>query len=337
MGRGYSMECNRLPKLIESKITKSNKLIEAGFNLTLLEQRLVLKLATTITRDDDDFKDYPFNIIELIQEFGMDKTSGYRDLITALKGLQSKVLTIREADGPLYANFISSTKEKSAAGTLTLCFDPKLKPYLLKLTDKFTIYKVKDILGLRSRYSHRLYELLKQHMWKIEKYRQSLVPLEDLRFYLGVPETKLYADIKRHIVFSQKELKEKSDISFTFEEIKKGRKVESILFKMKNNEISSHSFDSFNSIEDSSTDMASLQNQIWLWTKKWEESTGKQMNIFDRVPSENNKTIKYLNSVICRLSEATVRKLWNEELLKSNPNPINFLVDRLPKELHKII
>lgn len=289
-----------------------------------------------ITKVDVDFKEYIINTGDLIKELGISKSSGYRELNKALLGLQSKVFTIPKEDGPLRVSFLSSSEDELSKGVTKLCFDPKLKPYLLQLTDNFTTYEIKNVLGFTSQYSYRLYEVLRQHLWKKkikDPYIEIPITLVNFKYYLHIEENKLYGHIKRHIIFSQKELKDNSDIHFTFKEIKKGREVDSLLFKIyENTPAFPHE-----PIEDSSTDLTSLPNQIWSWIYQWEQSTGKRMTIFDREQSgKDNKTMSYLNLLISKLSESKVKALWNEELAKSNPNPINLLTKTFPAELFKL-
>lgn len=322
---------------LESKISKSNMLIESRFLLTIIEQRLLLKLVSCISREDPDFRWHTFKISDIIREFGMDETSGYRDLLKAKKGLHEKIIEIPKENGDmLMVSFLCASID-THDGYMKLQFAPELKPYLLQLENRFTTYKIKYVYGFKSPYSHRIYELLKQSMWKNKEQPQRRITLDDFKYYLNIPENRLYGNIKLIIKTAQKELQEKSDISFIFEELKKGKKVESVLFRMEANELSSHSDNTFNSIAASAIDVTSLPNQIWMWIKKWEDSTGKQMTIFDREPSENNKTISYLNILISKLSESKVRALWNEELAKPTPNPINLLTKRLREELYKAI
>ena len=67
------------------------------------------------------------------------------------------------------------------------------------------------------------------------------MPIIALRHFLNVSDDtyKLYADFKKKtIVVAQKELKEKTDICFEFEEIKIGRKIVEINFViLKNNNL----------------------------------------------------------------------------------------------------
>lgn len=107
-------------------------------------------------------------------------------------------------------------------------FDPLLKPFLLELSSKFTSYRLANIVKLKSTYAIRIYELLKQY----ENLKERTISLENLRYYLDAMDIyPNYANFKQRVLKpTQKELNQKTDISFDFEEIKSGRKVQKIRF-----------------------------------------------------------------------------------------------------------
>lgn len=107
-------------------------------------------------------------------------------------------------------------------------FDPLLKPFLLELSNKFTSYRLANVVKLKSTYAIRIYELLKQY----EDLKERTISLENLRYYLDAMDVyPNYANFKQRVLKpSQKELNQKTDISFEFEEIKLGRKVQKIRF-----------------------------------------------------------------------------------------------------------
>lgn len=322
-----------------TEIVKSNSFIESRYRLTVLEQKIILKMASIIEFNDADFKEYELIVSDIIKEFGMSKGSGHRDLDNATTSLLEKVLFIKKEKSLLKVNFISSAEHTDDKKIVKLCFDPKLKPYLLQVRKNFTAYTFRAVIGFQSFYTHRLYELLKQYF----SLKQRYITVEDLYFYLDFNKNTRYNDVKRHILYSKEEMLTHSDIIFDFEEVRRGRKVKGVLFKIFPNEAFIYEDISTTSITtsiptSSPTDPTSLPNQIWTWIYNWEQSTGKQMTKFDREPSgKDNKTIAWLNLLISKLSESKVRALWNEEKAKPNPNPINLLTKRLREELYKII
>ena len=84
------------------------------------------------------------------------------------------------------------------------------------------------ILKIKSFASIRMYELLKQY----ENIGKRRFELEELKTILKVEQKyKFYADFKRYIVHrAKKDLEAYADICFTFEEIKKGKKVDTLVF-----------------------------------------------------------------------------------------------------------
>jgi hypothetical protein len=129
----------------------------------------------------------------------------------------------------LRISWLSSVEYFKGTGIIELCFDPKLKPYLLQLKKRFTTYRLKEVIQLKSSFSIRIYELLKQYV----KIGERIFLLETLKASLGIGPTKysLYGDFKKRVLLvAQSEVAEKTDISFEFKEIKEGRKVVKIKF-----------------------------------------------------------------------------------------------------------
>lgn len=221
-----------------SLVVQSNSLIEASYKLTLREKRLILILTSKVEKNDEDFKKYDFSVSELAALFEIKDDSYYTQVQKITKELMSKVLIIKEDKGLLFINWLSSAKYE--VGNVSLEFSPRLKPYLLSLKKQFTSYTLKNIVQFKSVYSIRIYELLKQYVNTEQKERT--IEVEDLRNKLGITEynqqgkiikkkLKNYADLKRKVILqAQKELINKADIAFFFEEIKKGRKVVAIKF-----------------------------------------------------------------------------------------------------------
>ena len=111
--------------------------------------------------------------------------------------------------------------------------NPNLKPYLLNVSNNFTSYHLDTIVHLKSTYAIRFYELLKQYQdkngggwWKI-----TLIKLKELLKLDTNKSYERYSNLKQKVILvAQKELKEKTDIKFNFEEQKNGRKVDVITF-----------------------------------------------------------------------------------------------------------
>ena len=119
------------------------------------------------------------------------------------------------------------------AENLSCSFDSRLKPYLIGINNRFSKGSLSSLLPMRSKYSKELYMLL-----AYEAYRGFFdVEVELLMNKLKVPKSLLlYKNFKTKVLLqAQKDLDKFSDIIFTFEEIKKRRKVHRLKFNIKRN------------------------------------------------------------------------------------------------------
>lgn len=210
-------------------VTKSNALIEKTYQLSVMEQKLILTLASLVQPSDEAFRPYQIKVSDFVQLLGLKSTGKYTEIRKIVQALQQKTLPIHTGQSLLDITWLSSAEYFHGKGYVELEFSPKLKPYLLQLKEKFTTYQLKNIIQLRSSYSIRLYELLKQY----EPLKQRTFTLDELREVLGIEPNKykLFGHFKDKVLnVGMKELEEKTDLRFEFEQIKKGRKVTGIKF-----------------------------------------------------------------------------------------------------------
>jgi hypothetical protein len=212
-------------------VVKSNRLVEASYKLTVQEQRIIILVASMIKPDDEDFETYRIDVKDFMEMIGVTGHSKYKETKEITKKLRERTLVIKDTDNDqeLQVGWVSSFRYFNRQGYVQIRFDPELKPYLIKLKERFTSYDLRNVLSLRSNYSIRLYELLKQY----EKIGQRQFEVDELRkmLVLGEGEYKLYGHVKSRIIeVAKRELAEKTDIYFEYQEIKKGRKVHSLKF-----------------------------------------------------------------------------------------------------------
>jgi plasmid replication initiation protein len=215
-------------------ITKSNTIIESTYKLSLQEQRILLITASKVQPNDEDFKAYKFRVRDLINKIsaGNQVNSMYTYLKEVIKGLQSKTIEYRRGNKTFVTNWLVTSIYEETEGTIMLKLNPDLKDFFLQLKERFTSYQLENVIQLNSVYSIRIYELLKQY----EYMQKRSFTLEELRKKVGIEQNKYkqYGHFKDRVInVAKRELDEKTDIGFTFEEIKKGRKVTGIVFYIK--------------------------------------------------------------------------------------------------------
>ncbi|MCE5222280.1 MAG: replication initiation protein [Clostridium sp.] len=212
-------------------IYQSNKLIEASYTLTVIEQKIIRLLASMIKKDDDDFKEYEFKTKDLIKILNTSDSRFYRDIDNITDLIMQRIIKIKDVNTGEFEKYHWIDVCKYKNGILKLKINRELKPFYLSL-DWYTKYQLKNIMQFKSTYSFRLYELLKQY----EKISNRLITIDNLRAVLDIDKTQYpkYANLKQKVInVAVKEVNLKTDIDFTLEEIKTGRKVTSIKFNIK--------------------------------------------------------------------------------------------------------
>jgi plasmid replication initiation protein len=210
-------------------VVQHNKIIEARYHLSVVEQRLIKVLVSMISPEDEDFKDYRIRVADMVNLLGITHSNFYRDMHAVAKRLVGNALSISTEDGFIVVSWLAHVEYKEGAGHVELSFSPKLKPYLLQLKAHFTKYELGNIARLRKSYAIRIYELCKQY----ERIGRRRFEVEELRAILGIEkdEYKSIRDFKRRALLpAQKEVNEKTDINLDIEEEKHGRKILAFVF-----------------------------------------------------------------------------------------------------------
>lgn len=218
-------------------IRKSNNLVEGRFRFDIWEMRIFVKMLTIINREDEDFKRYRIYLKDIISEFELEKNNrSYEELKKGAEKLASREIRIpmlseKGEAMELFTHIVSGAKsfvDSKNGKYIELDFHPDMKPYLLQLQTKFLMYDVRNVLKLPSSFSIRIYELLKQY----ETIGKRKMSVEEIKEMLDVKDKySLYANLKQRVIIkAQIDLEEFTDIKFTFEEIKRGKSVESIIF-----------------------------------------------------------------------------------------------------------
>lgn len=219
----------------KSLVVQSNRLIEAKYRLSVEEQKIVKILVSQIQRDDEDFKDYEFRIRDLAELLGMEHTNTYGVLREITKKLVSRVLEFYDQEKKefIQASWLSGAKYKEGKGTVTLHFDPLLKPLLLQLQSYFTKYELGHILRFKGQYTIRFFEFRKSFLGRNKP--EVTLDMDALREMLGLRKTEyqVFSNFRIRVLEpARQELLEKIGQSFTWEPIRQGRggKVTAIRF-----------------------------------------------------------------------------------------------------------
>jgi plasmid replication initiation protein len=221
---------NQKKKKISKIAVQSNALINARYDMTAFQKKILLYIIAKIQPDDKDFQNYVINIKDFVEEADYKSKMLYEKLRKDTKALISKVYEIEEPDGLLQVSILAKAKYIKNKGQIHVSFAPDLKPYLLQLKEQFTATPLRYVLNFKSVHSMRIYEMLQQ----FKSTGFLITPIEDLKYRLSLEDKyKTYTLFKRRVVEqAQKELQH-TDMAFEFTEVKKGRKVVKLQFRIK--------------------------------------------------------------------------------------------------------
>lgn len=209
-------------------VKKSNQLARAAWPAqSVFEPRLVALVASRVTVEDEDFKEYKIPIDELFREDG-GETIKRVEAVTDL--LQSRVITIPDEDGWTKYNVFIKSKLSMSERCVIAQFHPDLKTHYLALKGHFTQYSLFEFLLLPSVYSQRIFEILKS--WQ-PSYPEVTLPLLELYEQLDVPNShkKDFGNFrKRVLVQAHRDIHKHTSLRYEWEPIKRGRSVVGVRF-----------------------------------------------------------------------------------------------------------
>jgi plasmid replication initiation protein len=225
------------------KTYKSKKLNNANFgDFTHTDYQVFLHLVSKIGGVDEFGKylqpeqlqrEHVLTSKEFSELFNSDLSNAYKFLYKACKKLMKTSIIIEKPhlSETWEINVCSTAKYNANQGNITIQFTDSIMPYLAQVREKFVLYNLKEIANFGSLYTTRLYELLqefKETGWMLK----SVVQLREV-FAIG-NKFKLYGHFKAKILnHACQEINDNYAMDLSFEEIKEGRKVTSIMFTFK--------------------------------------------------------------------------------------------------------
>lgn len=217
-------------KLRNNKVVKSNTLIQQSrHQFSVQQQKILLFLISQLKPGQEDFEEQSFDIVDFCRVCGVDIDGGktYKELKDAVLGLANKGFWLRLEGKEVTVRWIDRAEIPDNGGIIKIQMDTVMKPFLLELKARFTAYDLKYTLAMRSKYSVRLYELLKSYANQNETLR---FELDRLKTLVGA-EYERWQDFKRYVLeVAVKEINAVSDLRVSYTPVKKGRSFVAVLF-----------------------------------------------------------------------------------------------------------
>ena len=220
-------------------VVKDNALIDASFNLSLIEQRIML-LAIVGARESSNLtSDTPIEVFvsDYVHQFKVDSNNAYGLLREAAKTLKRREFSYLDRykgqEALTTANWVNKVTYVDSSGLIVLYLSNEVISLISRLSEQFTKYHIEQVSDFKSKYSIRLYELLIKwlNVTKTEKYS-----INDLRSKLGLDATEYstMSNFKSDVLDRAiSEINKHTNITVDYDQFKKGRVITDIQFRIK--------------------------------------------------------------------------------------------------------
>lgn len=217
-------------------VVKSNQVIEASYQLSTIEQRLVLAAIAHIPKNQEVSDEVVYTVgVSDLQALGVNETTAYRDLKEGLNRLYERSINIMIDGKSIKMRWVQSIQFMDSRGEIGLRFSKDILPFISNLSREFTKYALSDIAGMSSAYAIRIYELITQY----KSLGEREIAVTDLRNMLELgTRYPLFADLKRWVIDTAvNQINDHSPLQVSYEVSKTGRKVSHITFSFKGKKI----------------------------------------------------------------------------------------------------
>ena len=210
-------------------VVKANDIIrKARFNMTSTQQKIYLYLISKIKPDDTGDFPYVFRVGDFIKACGLEQSgSTYRNVKESLVAIGSIRFWIEGEKRSKLRGLLDKIDINHEDGTIECYFHEDVKPYLLYLRENYTQFELKNVLTLQSKYSVRLYELMKSY----QHVREVQMSLDQLRDGISADGYSVYKDFKKRLLIpAVDEVNTLTDINIDYTEIRTSHRVTHFLF-----------------------------------------------------------------------------------------------------------
>jgi len=224
-------------------VAQGNELIRHARNqYSEQEQNVIYFMISRVKPDDKELMTQTFTIKELCKVLGLspDQGKNIADMKAAIKNLADKSAWVEVQDGKeVLVRWVDTYTIDHNKNTIEARISQSMEPFLIGLRERgfYTQSELVYFLALQSKYSKRMYEILRSYINFRPEYQNRQIiqyySIDELRGLLGVGD-KLprFNDFKRNAIkLSIQQINQLTDIEILYaDEEKSGRKVTGMTF-----------------------------------------------------------------------------------------------------------
>jgi len=185
-------------------VAEHNDLItKADHNLTASELKIMDLVISKIKPTDKDFYEVNTSLYEIANIFGLNRSGKtYNNVANRLRSLRAKEVLIysKNSNAITITGWLERAKIEEN-GQVEIRINEDFAPFLLDLTRDYTQYRLIDTVKLDSKYSIRLYKLMRE----ADKHRNKRTPTinytpEELSNALKAPKSYNWSQLKQNAI-----------------------------------------------------------------------------------------------------------------------------------------
>lgn len=239
-------------ELQKRKVVEHNDLISSVAKMDKTPLK-IFELAVSAIDTENPPKDNTIYLSkqELFSFFDISSANKHSRFKQAIEKMQKQAyFQVREVKDQGYEMLsivpIPTVKWNSYNDEVMIRFNPDIMPYLIELNQNFTQYALSDVVELNSKYSIILYKWLcmsynqfeyysakgERREEQLEKYRNPAISIQELRRLTDtINEYQRFTHFETWVLKKPiEEISEHTHFKVTYDKIKKGRSIDSIVF-----------------------------------------------------------------------------------------------------------
>lgn len=224
----------------ELTVVHSNELVEASYNLSIDEIRLISFVASRVDSRQKNIGEVKIYPLDFADAFSLDRHNMHRNLINAIRSLANKSVTMplddkRNVVLPWLGMGIYDRQPNDSSHVI-VAFSQYIEPYLFELKERFTAINFEYAAKLNTPFSFRLYQwIYKVKNLNLAKSGDAIsvqLDVDWMKSQSGIDKKyEVWKDFNIRVIKPAIErINAHTDLSVIYEPIKTGRKVTAVKF-----------------------------------------------------------------------------------------------------------
>lgn len=217
-------------------VKKDNSIVQKSrYRMSTIQQKIVSYVIANMQMCDKPSDTVTFRVGDFLKDFEMDRSNAmYAYIKENTKAVRDKSVWIDIGEGKSETcSWFTKITWESNGNIITVKIDEAMMKYIRNLRERFGMYELSNVARIKSQYSYRLYEYLNSFA---NLGKPLVVDMKKLKEVMDAVDAYdgSTAEFKRKILdLAVNEINNKTNLRCSYENIKHGREIIAIKFKVK--------------------------------------------------------------------------------------------------------